>query len=146
MLRFEQWVRKWINICPLFRRNPNTFWRLMCFNVPCFRLCKMSAVLTLISFFNKKMFYYFNFFQRENAWELASPKKWIPSFVSGPFSSEITSIKKCMRNLDNLLGKMLKKITGQIFSHIFTVKGSFQKKDTKASTEVPCLNYECSTT
>lgn len=41
-----------------------------------------------------------------------------------------------MRNLDNLLGKMLKKITGQIFSHIFTVKGSFQKKDTKASTEV----------
>ena len=30
-----------------------------------------------------------------------------------------------MRNLDNLLGKMQKKITGQIFSHIFTLGGNF---------------------
>ena len=30
-----------------------------------------------------------------------------------------------MRNLDNLLGKMQKKITGQIFSPIFTLGGSF---------------------
>lgn len=125
MLKFGQWVRKWVNICPLFRRNPNTFWGLICFIFLYFKLCKISAVLSLISIFNFKMFY-FNIFQRGSAWELASPKKWILSFVSGPFSSETTSIKKCTRNSNNLLGKMQKKITGQIFFRMFTL-GEFLK-------------------
>lgn len=38
-----------------------------------------------------------------------------------------------MKNLDNLLGKMQKKITGQIFSHIFTLR--VLKNNLKTSTE-----------
>lgn len=40
-----------------------------------------------------------------------------------------------MRNLDNLLGKMQKKITGQIFYTFLQLRG-FQKNNIKTSTEV----------